>query len=218
MNKISLLDCTLREGGYINDWNFGLETIKGFITKIEKTGIEFFEIGFLKNINYNSNKTIFSNMDEIKTIISPKKNKIKYVAMIDINDKIPIDQIKKNDGTSIDGIRLIFKKNKIQEAYEYSKELKKLGYLLFIQFVSTDTYKEEEFIEGIKLFNELEPYAVSIVDTFGLMKKNMFTKLVTIADKYLNKEIELGYHAHNNLQQAQSNSETLVEMNLNRNI
>ena len=54
MNKISLLDCTLRDGGYINDWDFGLETIKGFVTKIEKTGIEFFEIGFLKNIKYNS--------------------------------------------------------------------------------------------------------------------------------------------------------------------
>lgn len=218
MNKISLLDCTLRDGGYINNWDFGFDNIRGFVRKIEMTGIEFSEIGFLKNIEYTKDKTLFSSIDQIGEIICPKKENIKYVAMIDINDKIPIEQIKKYDGSSIDGIRLIFKKNKIKEAYEYCCELKKLGYLLFVQFVSTDVYTEEEFINGIKLFNELEPYAVSIVDTFGLMKKNMFTKLVTIADKYLSKEIELGYHAHNNLQQAQSNSETLVEMNLNRNI
>lgn len=218
MNKISLLDCTLRDGGYINNWDFGFDNIKGFVKRIEKTGIEFFEIGFLKNVEYTKDKTLFNSIDQISEIIYPKKKNIKYVAMIDINDKIPIEQIKKYDGSSIDGIRLIFKKNKINEAYEYCCELKKLGYLLFIQFVSTDVYTEEEFIDGLELFNKIKPYAVSIVDTFGLMKKNLFTKLVRIADKYLDKNIGLGYHAHNNLQQAQSNSETFVEMCLDRNI
>lgn len=218
MNNIYLLDCTLRDGGYVNNWEFGLDNIKGFVKKIETTGVEFFEIGFLKNIVYKKDKTLFSAVDQIGEIIYPKKDNIKYVAMIDINDKIPVDQIKKYDGSSIDGIRVIFKKNKIQEAYDYCSELKKLGYLLFVQFVSTDVYSEDEFIEGIKLFNRIEPYAVSIVDTFGLMKKSLFTSLVKIADKYLDKNVGLGYHAHNNLQQAQSNSEAFVEMNLDRNI
>ena len=43
MRKIYLLDCTLRDGGYINDWEFGEETIKGFGKKIAKTGIEIYE-------------------------------------------------------------------------------------------------------------------------------------------------------------------------------
>ena len=53
MNKISLLDCTLRDGGYVNNWEFGRDVIRGFGKKIEKTGIEFYEIGFFKNIVFN---------------------------------------------------------------------------------------------------------------------------------------------------------------------
>ena len=40
MKKTYLLDCTLRDGGYINDWRFGEETIKGVIRLIADTGIE----------------------------------------------------------------------------------------------------------------------------------------------------------------------------------
>ena len=49
MGKVTLLDCTLRDGGYVNDWQFGEEAIKGTAVKIAKTGVEFFEIGFIKN-------------------------------------------------------------------------------------------------------------------------------------------------------------------------
>ena len=48
MGKINLLDCTLRDGGYVNDWAFGEENIKGFVKKIALTNIEFVELGFLK--------------------------------------------------------------------------------------------------------------------------------------------------------------------------
>ncbi len=48
MGKIYLLDCTLRDGGYINDWRFGEEVIRGFGKKIAQTGIEIFEVGFIK--------------------------------------------------------------------------------------------------------------------------------------------------------------------------
>ena len=52
MGKVFLLDCTLRDGGYINNWEFGLEGIKAIINKLEETNIEMIEIGFLKGDNY----------------------------------------------------------------------------------------------------------------------------------------------------------------------
>lgn len=218
MNRISLLDCTLRDGGYINNWHFGYSVIKDFGNKIAKTGIEFYEVGFLKNTNYDKNKTIFSNIDEIMPLITPKKPNLKYVAMIDINDMIPIENISKYNGKSIDGIRVIFKKNKIKEAYDYCEKLQKLGYMIFVQLVSTDAYNDEEFINTIKLFNKIKPYAISIVDTFGVMKKNEFLRLVQLANNYMDKNIMLGYHAHNNLQQAQGNAEAFAELRLDRKI
>ena len=91
-------------------------------------------------------------------------------------------------------------------------------FICFVNFVGTDLYSDEEFIEGIQKFNELNPFAVSIVDSFGVIKRKQFLRLCYIADNNLNKDTVLAYHAHNNLQLAFGNAESLVEMNLNRDL
>lgn len=218
MGKVYLLDCTLRDGGYINDWNFGEETIKGFGKKIALTGIEFYEVGFIKGDTYDPNKSVFPDIQSIGPMICPKSPNMKYVGMLDMSAPIPLDRIVPCDGTSIDGIRVIFKKNKVDEAYEYCKKIQELGYFVSINIVGTDLYSDAEFIEVIDKFNQLHPYAVSIVDTFGLIKRKQFLRLAYLADNNLAEGIVLAYHAHNNLQQAYGNAEALVEMNLNRDI
>ncbi len=218
MGKIVLLDCTLRDGGYVNDWKFGEEAIKGVSKKIAQAGIEVFEIGFIKETEYSRDRAVFPDVDSISKMISPKIPHMLYVGMIDMGDVVPISKICPYDGTSIDGIRIIFKKSKIYEAFEYCKLIQELGYKLFVQFVGTDSYSDKEFIETIELFNKLDPYAVSIVDSFGLIKRKQFLRLVYLADNNLKPSIILGYHAHNNLQQAFGNAEALVEMNLKRDL
>ena len=54
MGKISLLDCTLRDGGYVNDWRFGREAIRGMGPKLADSGIEMFEVGFIKGDTYDN--------------------------------------------------------------------------------------------------------------------------------------------------------------------
>lgn len=218
MAKVNLLDCTLRDGGYINEWNFGIKAIKGIMRKLENTGIEMIEVGFLKGRDYNPSKTLFPDTDSIKAILENKQDNVTYVAMLDMSAPIDIKKIMPNDGTSVDGIRVIFKKNKIKEAYDTCKQVKALGYKVFVNFVSTDAYSDKEFIEGIELFNTLNPDGVTIVDTFGSIRRRQFRRLVAIADNNLNEGIMLCYHAHNNLQQAFGNAEIMVEMNLKRDI
>ena len=65
MGNVYLLDCTLRDGGYINDWKFGEETIKGFGKKIALTGIEFYEVGFIKGDTYDPDKSVFPDVQSI---------------------------------------------------------------------------------------------------------------------------------------------------------
>lgn len=218
MRKTYLLDCTLRDGGYVNDWQFGEETIRGFASKIAQTGIEIFEIGFLKGDEFDPNRAIFPNVEVISALIQPKNDKMMYVGMLDMSAPIPLERLTPYDGSSIDGIRVIFKKDKMEEAYEYCKRIKELGYLVFVNFVGTDLYTDKEFIEGIEKFNNLMPFSMAIVDTFGLIKRKQFCRLVSIADNNMAPGIVLCYHAHNNLQQAFGNAEALVEMNLNRDI
>lgn len=218
MGKIYLLDCTLRDGGYINDWNFGEDTIKGFGKKIAQTGIELYEVGFIKGDLYDPDKSVFPDIVSIKNVIQPKAEGLLYVGMLDMSAPIPLERITPCDGTSVDGIRIIFKKEKIDEAYRYCKRIQELGYFICVNFVGTDLYSDKEFIEGIEKFNTLHPFAVSIVDSFGLIKRKHFLRLVYLADNNLAEGIVLAYHAHNNLQQAFGNAESLVEMNLKRDI
>lgn len=218
MGKVYLLDCTLRDGGYINDWRFGEETIKGFSRKIAQTGIEIFEVGFIKGDSYDPDCSLFPDIDSISNVIQPKAKNLLYVGMIDMNKPIPIERIRPYDGKSVDGIRVIFKKDKINEAYEYCQKIQELGYFISVNFVGTDLYTDKEFIEGIEKFNTLKPFTVCIVDSFGLIKRKQFLRLVYLADSNLSEEIVLSYHSHNNLQQAFGNAEALVEMNLKRDI
>lgn len=218
MGKVTLLDCTLRDGGYVNDWQFGEEAIKGTASKIAKTGVEFFEIGFIKNETFSKDRAVFPNIECISQFIPQKSSNMKYVGMIDCGNPIPIENIVPNDGKSIDGIRVIFKKDKRDFAYKYCKQIQEKGYLVFVQFVGTDSYSDIEFVETINRFNELNPYAMSIVDTFGTIKHKAFLRMVYLADNNMKPGIILGYHAHNNLQQAFGNAQTLVELNLKREV
>lgn len=218
MGKVHLLDCTLRDGGYVNDWQFGEEAIKGTANKISKTGVEFFEVGFIKECEFNKDRAVFPSAKSIEPFITPKSNDMKYVGMIDCGNPLPVEKLEKCDGKSIDGIRVIFKKDKRDFAYDYCQQVKQKGYLLFVQFVGTDSYSDIEFVETINRFNELSPYAMSIVDTFGTIKRKAFLRMVYLADNNMKPGLVLGYHAHNNLQQAFGNAETLVELNLKRDV
>ena len=218
MGKISLLDCTLRDGGYVNDWQFGRDTIRGFGNKIARTGVEFYEVGFIKGDKYNPDRAVFPDIKSFEEMITPKKKDILYVGMLDMSAPVSRDVIVPYTGTSIDGIRVIFKKDKIEEAYEYCQYIKEQGYLLFVNLVGTDAYSDEEFISTIHKFNDLDPYGIAIVDSFGVIKRKQFMRLVYLADNNMKPGIVLCYHAHNNLQQAFGNAEALVEMNLKRDV
>ena len=218
MGRVYLLDCTLRDGGYINNWDFGEKTIKGFSRKIAQTGIELFEVGFIKGDTCDPDRSMFPDIQSIAPMIRPKASHMKYVGMLDMSAPIPLERIVPCDGTSVDGIRVIFKKDKIDQAYEYCRRIQELGYFISVNIVGTDLYTDAELIEVIEKFNVLHPFAVSIVDSFGLIKRKHFLRLAYLADNNLAEGIILAYHAHNNLQQAFGNAEALVEMNLKRDL
>lgn len=218
MRSISLLDCTLRDGGYVNDWHFGQRAIHDIADKMAVSGIEYFEIGFVRECDYDPDYSLFNGNDDVSGMISPKNPNTTYVGMIDMGRPVPVEKLGRRVDNGFDLFRVIFKKNKMQEAFEYIKELKKLGYDVFAQPVGADGYTDIEFIELIRKCNMLPIQAFYIVDSFGLIKKKDFVRYVQIADNNLRRDIMLGYHSHNNMQQAMGNASAMVEMNINRNI
>lgn len=218
MGKVNLLDCTLRDGGYINDWRFTFEGAKTIVNKLSKTGIEMIEVGFLKGKEYDPEKTLFPDTKSFTNVIGEKNPNVSYVGMLDMSAPVAKECIYKRDADSIDGIRVIFKKDKTEEGFEYCEYISQMGYDLYVNFVGTDQYSDEEFIKGIEKFNVLNPAGMTIVDTFGVIKRKSFLHYCEIADKYMNKSTALCYHAHNNMQQAFGNAEALLDMELDRDV
>ena len=218
MGKVRILDCTLRDGGYINNWQFGEEATRFIIRKLVQSNIDFIEVGFIKGTEFDKDRTVFPDIRTISEAIQPKSEHTKYVGMVDMSAPVSMDALPPRKDGDIDAIRVIFKQDRIEQGYEYAEELKKRGYLVMIQLVSTDTYSDIELIEVVRKFNAIKPFAVYLVDSLGCIKKNDFLRMVHIMDHNLNPGVILGYHAHNNLQQAMGNAQAMVELGMDRDL
>jgi 4-hydroxy 2-oxovalerate aldolase len=210
-NNIALLDCTLRDGGYINDWNFGHNTLVNVFERVVSSHADYIEVGFLDQRRpFDINRSIFPNTESVGKIYGGlDKQTTEVVGMIDFGT-CAVSNIQPRENSFLDGIRVIFKKHIMHEALAFCKELKELGYKVFTQAVSITSYNDEELKELIGLVNEVKPYAVSIVDTYGLLHKDNLFHYYEMMDAHLTDGIGIGYHSHNNFQLAYSNCIELI--------
>ena len=219
MRERLLLDCTLRDGGYINDWEFGHDNIVNIFERVICSGVDIIEIGFIDDRReFDINRSIMPDTDSIEKIYGRlKSGSTMVVGMIDYGT-CDISHVKPCDESYIDGIRVIFKKEKMYDAMEYCGKLKKLGYKVFSQMVSITSYSDDELVEMTRLANNIMPYAVSIVDTYGLVNPEELKHIMSVLDENLDKEIIMGFHAHNNFQLGYVNATTALDYDTNRDI
>lgn len=219
MKKVELLDCTLRDGGSLNDWMFGEQTIIGIFQSLNDSHIDIVETGFIDNNSVENNNRSTNPSDRYFNQLCRRiKNKTcKAYTMIDFS-KYDITNFNLQEKKELDGIRIMFKKHQLNDVIEFCKKLKKLNYEISLNPVSVTTYSKDELINLISKANQLKPEILYIVDTYGLLSTNETIELFGIFDKELNKNIKIGYHVHNNLQLALANSIEVIKANNNRTI
>lgn len=217
MEHITLLDCTLRDGGYCNNWMFGKSSIKKLIKGLSESEIDIIECGFLtEKADGNINQTKFISPCALADYMPERKQSI-YLCMINYGE-FNIDSLPNCHDTILDGIRIAFHKNDMKEALRFCECVAEKGYKVFVQPMVSLSYTDAEFLELIKMCNKISPYAFYIVDSFGVMKKSDLIRLFYLIDHNLSTEIAIGYHAHNNMQMAYANAQTLADIKTNRNI
>lgn len=217
MGELKLLDCTLRDGGYLNDWKFGHNNLISIYERLIDSNVDYIELGFLDDRRtFDIDRSIMPDTDCMEKIYGTvdKKGK-KVLGMIDYGT-CSIDHIKPASESYIDGIRVIYKKHLRVEALDFCRQLKELGYIVFSQLVSVTSYTDEEMLDLIRLANEAKPDAVSMVDTYGLMHQNNLKHFIDLLDKNLDPDIALGYHGHNNFQMGYANCIAMLEYKTDR--
>lgn len=212
MKKIRLLDCTLRDGGFVNQWKFGEDCIINIFERLELAGIDIIEVGYLRDyVSLSLDETQFPDTVSIGKVLPSKISKKSYVvAIIDYGD-CSLDHISPCAESVLDGIRVTFKRKELSQAIEFCNKIKEKGYFVSLQPVSFMDYSPQDVLDLVAAANELKPFAVCIVDTYGFMNKHDLLRYFSLMDATLLPEIMLGYHSHNNFQLAYSNAIELLE-------
>ncbi len=220
--KINLLDCTLRDGGYYNNWQFSKKIIQNYLNLISKTEIKFIEIGFLflpldkkKGLTANCDKNFFN------TFVFPKN--INLGVMINAADLINYTN-KKNEEEKIKILRELKKTNisfiriachfkevfKIEKYLKILKENKKTDLFLNVMQIS-----EIKPIEIYKISNYSKKFfkCLYIADSLGSLNKPKIKKIVNSFRR--NWPHDMGIHAHDNQSLALQNTLYAKKIGLN---
>lgn len=221
MKVIKVLDVTLRDGGCVNDFNFGHSNMERILDAQEKSGVDIIEIGYLDEKNGSTfGRTQYANEKVIpETILKLKKPGITYVAMVDYGKYDP-DKLGKRTENGIDGIRLAFHKKNQDDIVDFGKKVMDKGYQFYVQPMITLRYTDSELLALIDVVNHKLPEASGfyIVDSFGEMRPNDMGRILNLVDHNLTQYMSLGYHSHNNLQMSYSNAVALLQFPTNRDI
>ena len=221
MKNLKVLDVTLRDGGCVNDFDFGQTYMEKILAAQEASGVDIIEMGYIdENKGSASGRTQYINEQVIpQCILKHKKPGVTYVAMMDYG-KFDVDKLAIRTENGIDGIRMAFHKKNRSDIIPLGRKIMEKGYQFYIQPMITLRYSDAELLELIDLVNKELPDAAGfyIVDSFGEMRPNDMNRVLNLVDHNLIPTMTLGFHSHNNLQMSYSNAVTLLQFPTNRNM
>lgn len=200
-----ILDCTLRDGGYVNNWEFGLDTAGKVMDGLYDAGVRYIELGIMGVGGEEGRSTKFSSFKQIEPLLAHRKQDCRYAVMLTQTDAKKF-VIPPRSGETVDLIRIAFFKREQDEAMVKVRELKDKGYQVFLQAMATFMYGDEELAALLEEVNRVQPAGFYMVDSFSTMYNGDVCKMREFVLPRLEKEILFGFHAHNNVQMAYSNT------------
>ena len=217
-NNFNLLDCTLRDGGYYNKWNFEKKKINNYLKAISDTNIRHVEIGFRKfKNNIALGETAFSSEKFINSLNLDKH--INYGVMVNASDLFFGGKIVNNykklfpKKTKIKFIRIACHEYEIFKIKKIINFLKKQEYLVFINLMQISEIKKKNLKKIIRFLNTTVTDVFYIADSLGCLNPKKTKEIIKEVKKIWIKDI--GIHAHNNLGLALKNSIAAVNAGAN---
>ena len=200
VDNIEVLDCTLRDGGHVNNAEFGRGNILKIETALVKSKVDIIELGFLKDGEFSLDQSNYSRMEDAYENLSHINEKRKFSVMIR-PDWYDISQLSPRSG-DISLIRFAFYLKDIGITKKYANIARDLGYDFTLNPVNIMSYTDGDLDFVLKEADELKPYVVNIVDTFGSIQSKDLERIYHFYEKNLSMDIRIGLHLHENMSSA----------------
>ena len=213
-NKLKVLDCTLRDGGYYNNWNFSIHLINKYLKVMSDIKVDYVEIGFRSLERKEFRGPCAYTTDQFLNDLKIPKT-LKVGVMINGAELIKANTLKKN--TSL--VSSLFKKAKFSKvklvriASHYSElskvmpvasKIKSLGYKVAINLMQISDRTENEIKQFCDLAKKYNMDAVYFADSTGSL--NRYQTLEIVKNFKENWKTDLGIHAHDNMDMAMENA------------
>ena len=219
--EIKLVDCTIRDGGLMNNHLFGDETVADVYQACVNSGIDYMEIG------YKNSKRIFSpsehgawkfcTEDDIRRIVGDNDTPLKLSAMADAEKSDYQEDILPSDESVLDMIRVASYIHQVPLALDMIKDAHDKGYETTINLMAISIIQERDLDEALELLADSEVETLYVVDSFGALYSEQVHYFVDKFLKYAEQSgKQVGMHAHNNQQLAFANTieATIVGANM----
>lgn len=215
--EIKVLDCTIRDGGLMNNWQFSDEFVKAVYTACVESGIDYMEIGYKSSESAFSRKEVgawkFCDEKDLKRIVGENQTSLKLSAMADIGRIEPTD-IAPASESLLDMIRVAAYVNQMDKAIWLAEHCMDKGYEVTINLMAVSNVMERDIEEALNDVAKSRVPIFYLVDSFGSMYCEQIELLVKKYQKYL-PDKTIGVHMHNNMQLAFSNTVTGIIHNCN---
>ena len=219
-SKLKFLDCTLRDGGYYNNWDFSENLINKYLDVMSNSLIDIVEIGF-RSFRGPSSKGQCAYSDESFLNRLNIPSSLKIAVMVNASDLIshelgPDESIKilfeDSKNSKVDLVRIACHKEEYEKVLSICDWLSSKGYEVGLNLMQIDSYTDKEIKEATKIIKNHKIDVLYFADTFGCLDNESVLKIATSFQS--NCDIPLGIHAHDNMGMALSNSLTGINSNL----
>ena len=208
---VKVVDCTIRDGGLVNNFNFEDQFVKDLYYANIEAGVDYMELGYKASKDIFDVKEFgkwkFCDEEDIRAIVGNNDSQLKISVMADVGrTDYKKDIVNKSDSV-IDMIRVATYINTIPAAVEMVNYCSELGYETCVNIMAVSTATEGDIDIALELLGQSKADTIYLVDSYGSLYPEQIRML---ADKYLmvtekyNKKV--GIHAHNNQQLAFANT------------
>jgi len=207
--EIKVLDCTIRDGGLINNHDFDRRFVKEVYKAISASGVDYMEIGYKNSKKLFSPKEYghwkFCDDDEIKKIKDGVESNTKVSVMVDVG-RVDLDDVKPATESPVDMIRVATYVKDVDKAIFMANHFADKGYETTINIMAISRDQGPELDDAFsQIESDSKVKAVYIVDSFGFLYQESTENLVKRAKARI-KTKEVGFHGHNNQQLAFGNT------------